>query len=868
MIVFVNFRMIENQIQKYFEIIELETQGFQWGNIFDIEDMQSAFNSFIQNLKSNASLYPEKNIKNTPIIQLMDFLNLINNTMTQIVSNFNNKLNPLLKILETQLFQIFTIEKDYLNFIELLNSIKFPDVDYNFIRFFYSQIINRWVDISDEGTAFDIFITDAQKSFDAFQIIKQLFLPETISLIRKNEHENKLGPLLDKLEKIILLLPHPLDKKLEEFMINYITLVHEFKELISFQYQLEKLDYQLVNNGIILTDEFSILCKNQIEKIKNINFILNNDPAKAEKFGVKKENYLLKIKELEEMIFGHNNILDYLKKSKWDTLVNLSLSELSENILNLIECIKNNISHFTILTKKLLLDFLSVLISAIEWWTKTKKIFVNNIQLNYLMTEPLQFHLDDIINKISKFKQESFRQAFSFPVLKKYHLFLYEFNNDLIPTLTHFQTIHKTTINAIKQIEYWPKVEELQVLKNGQVILGAVTKFFERYRADSINTIFIQLQKSYDTDFKDFYNLMSGISKLYLEEQQYRFSKPDIALEKLKSMLSNINQLHSIIYNIFTLNLDLIAHIQVLETKLLVNKLLIVNFDSLILKIVKSLSVKWDYTDLHVYQQSLEKNIQLFTSIDFTKTNITLYTEIGMINNLKHFLDLLKELNTFWNDSPLIIVLNLEKSLHIAKVFNNLKTDLQFYTLLISNNNKDLILNLQKNMHSAFDTLTHLTNIQKLVISTIIDQSSRKLTILDRKNKLTNFLPKIKELILFKALFQWLEFDQLFKNITNDFIPKFIAELNNYMAMEENWQKMVQNINKEVINLKDWSSVRNKLLKTCDTFLSRDQSELLGELYFKLKPIVEERRMMLMESSDDIIPAVRLRELCYNIFID
>ena len=147
---------LEVQIQSYFEKLEFLCHGYTWNNKLEL-DVLDNYNEFAGKIKSFHSLYPEEKLKDTSTDQLLAFLTSIHNFMTNCNEFFIGNLLNFLEKLQVNFFEILTDEQVYTATLKQLEETRLPELDFNFVRFFYSQIINRWIESDDHY--FDSFLT-------------------------------------------------------------------------------------------------------------------------------------------------------------------------------------------------------------------------------------------------------------------------------------------------------------------------------------------------------------------------------------------------------------------------------------------------------------------------------------------------------------------------------------------------------------------------------------------------------------------------------------------------------------------------------------------------------------------------------------
>ena len=155
---------IETQIGQYFEHLELLCSAYSFTEPLQLQFFSKLLTDLSPKLKSLHSLYPDKKVRETSSDQLLNFIQSINVFMTNCNNNFLINFTGLLSSLELKNFHALTNKKVQSEIIDFISKMELPDFDFNFERFFYAQIIHRWVK-SDE-LVFDSFFTDLQKIYD------------------------------------------------------------------------------------------------------------------------------------------------------------------------------------------------------------------------------------------------------------------------------------------------------------------------------------------------------------------------------------------------------------------------------------------------------------------------------------------------------------------------------------------------------------------------------------------------------------------------------------------------------------------------------------------------------------------------------
>ena len=206
---------IEVSLEKYFENLEFLVMNYQWDRKLPLDVLLNPFKEISTKVKSYHSLYPESKIRESPGDQLLKFITSINNFLIQIQEYFTIHLLTALETINKNLFSILTSEKSSNDLLKTFDEIKLPEIDLNFTRFFYSQIISRWVDV--EENYFNVFLSDVQKINEIVPLLKKMFSEGVLTDLRKNKSEElqkKLSPIADKLEQQSLILPGSLSEKI------------------------------------------------------------------------------------------------------------------------------------------------------------------------------------------------------------------------------------------------------------------------------------------------------------------------------------------------------------------------------------------------------------------------------------------------------------------------------------------------------------------------------------------------------------------------------------------------------------------------------------------------------------------------------
>ena len=160
-----SINLVEEKIIIFFEVIELITD-FNWKNDAKnhsrLEQLNAAYED-ISPLKTMANLDANRKIRGTPAPQLYDFLTSIYEFVGRLLSKIHGLLLKIYHEINTEIFNLLTTPLRLENCLNNLQTIQkeFPELDYQFSRFFYQQILSNWLDI--DHSMFDRFLTDAQK---------------------------------------------------------------------------------------------------------------------------------------------------------------------------------------------------------------------------------------------------------------------------------------------------------------------------------------------------------------------------------------------------------------------------------------------------------------------------------------------------------------------------------------------------------------------------------------------------------------------------------------------------------------------------------------------------------------------------------
>ncbi len=838
---------LEAQIENYFEHLEFICQSYTFQAELVLDVLTKLFSDFSGKVKSFHSLYPEKKIKDTPSDQLLAFISSINSFLTKTNSNFIKKLLLALECLETNLFGLFTNYKIQKELLSNLESLILPEFDFNFTRFFYSQIISRWIDIED--SYFDVFLTDIQKINEVLPTFKRLLSQDLVNSIRigkVKDVSSTINDLADQLEKQILIIPVSLTERFKDVLIDYLTLIHSYSDVIILQFDLETLYTELLNKDLLFSPEFSKACVNQIEIIRSIKKKIDQNSDFFTKYNIDESVYNTKVKQLEQMIYAHNNILDHLQKSTDNKT--LSIDILIDEELDLVELLKNNTSFFVSEIKSIFTSYIETILYLIEWWHTTKKSLLQQSQLYQLMFE--NFPQNDKILLIKEIKVKYFKHLFT--TRKRFFTFIEEVTNDLLPIFDHFTVIHKSIFNALEDFQRWGSLEQTDPTKSAKAIIEAIIQFFYRWNAINLKNSFEAKLNSYNKDFLGFYNEFCTIYENYTKLKELRFSKPDKAIQKIELILNSLENSQENIYRLFSTNLEIIEHVEKLKNDIVTIKVLILYYDKLDSELLKNLSGTWDSINFQPYMKIMKEHLDEFPASMHSKSN----PEKLKVLTLYNFLVNLLKIENYLNDSIFGTINEIDQFSEITKTLTQSKSILSNLKSLLPENQKDSIGYFNRNLEQFFTTIApNWIKIAKK-IKIFVENQSKKIILSDRKTLLSQLSEYTGTTINFS--FKWPIFENHFKNFDKNFFPVFKKYFVDLMLLEDHWFQNITTIGAS----KNLDSAKAFLTKETEKFISNSNLEELSDQFFQnVTKLLEKRLELIKYSPNDSINVEKMKQL-------
>ena len=837
---------IETQVGQYFEHLELLCSAYSFAEPLQLQFFSQLLADLSPKLKSLHSLYPDKKVRETSSDQLLNFIQSINVFMTNCNHNFLINFTGLLSSLELKNFHVLTNKKVQTDIIEYISKMELPDFDFNFVRFFYSQIIHRWVK-SDE-LFFDSFLTDLQKIYDLKPYFNELYSDAILNNIRSlslEDVDRQIIPIIDQIEKRTLIIPPSLAEKIKEILIDYITLVHKFRDVLQLQFHLGSLTNDLLTKGLLFTEDFSKICKNQIIVIKDIKKKIDLNPVLFSKYEINEEIYNTKISELEQMIFSNNNMLEYLSQPKKEQLITIDV--LSTDEIQFLDLLKNNMSFFVPDIKKIFLEYIDAMLFLLQWWKDTKKSLLSPSQLYELMFESLQE--TDKIRIVKNIKNNYFKELF---VEKKlFFSFIEQVSDDLLPIFSHFTAINTSIFNTLEDITKWDELDKAQPLKNSSSILDATIAFFTRWQDTSLIQAFEEKKKVYESDFTQFYTSFKKIASIYKEIQQERFSKADKALEKIEIITKLINEIEKTVYTLFPTNLEAVKHIDRLKINIETLKFFIISLDKITVEIINTLAKNWDSVSFRTNLNLLNEKIKLLPA---NKEGIQNPEKLKILV-LFNFMTVLLKIEDYLNDSMFSSIMSID-------TFSGLITDvlksrniLLNLQSLIPSSKKETLETFNKNVTQFFDVIS--VSWLKLAKKTklFIDNQSKRIPLSDRKTLHGQFIDYKGTSIPFS--FKWPIFDNQFVKYDKQFFPKIKSYFYELIVLEDHWQQNITKMN----NTKNLESFRKDSIKELESFVSeRFDDEFSTKFIEQIDEKLRERVALLKNSTNDTLSIEKMKQ--------
>lgn len=837
----------EIQIEQYFENLELLCSGYSFKQPMELEVLTKLLTDVTPKLKSFHSLYPEKKIKDTPGDQLLNFMQSIHIFITKVNSTFTNNLLDAFDLIDKKLFQCLTEQQTQQEIINILNKITLPEFDFTFVRFFYSQIFQRWID-SDQNY-FDQFLTDIQKFEELIPLIKDLFSEKLLNQITSysdKEIDKNIGTTIEQVERRLLIIPVYLSEKLKSLLIDYVSLVHKFRDVLQLQYHLSSLSTDLLNKGVLFTNDFQGICKNQITLIRDIKKKIDQNKDLFSKYNVNEEIYNKMITDLEQMIFSHNNILDILNKPK--TQQQISVDVLIKEEIEFIDLLKNNLNFFVPEIKQIFVKYINSMLYLIEWWQNTKKSLLQQSQIFKLMFESIQEI--DKIEIIKNIKEIYFKSYFKDK--KVFFSFIEETTADLLPIFDHFTAINKSIFNALQDISKWDLLLKVDPLKNSVSILDAVIQFFDRWKEESLKASFEAKLQVYNTDFKVFVEIFTHISSIFSEVQKKRFSKPKDALEQLSQVKKLVKESEKTIYNLFSSNLEVMKDIDKLTNDIETLHIIILHFDNVNFEIIENLGKSWDSVTFKPFLKILNEKINLFPIIRESFPN----TEKLKVLTLFNFISSLVIIEDYLNDSMITSIMSINIFIDLISKLNQTKSVLLHLESLFPPNKKEVLSTFYKNVNNFFDVIAiSWINIAKKT-KNFVNLQSKRISIGNRKDLYNQFIDYQGTTIQFA--FDMPVFENRFKIYDKEFYPKFKNYFYNLISLEDQWLLIIDKLNSNTnvdLNKKD-------LLKKIDFFFTHSITEEFNTDFFaKIDNLMRDRVAFLNNSTKESLAIIKMKEL-------
>ena len=838
---------LEVNIQNYFEKLESLCHEYRWETILELESLSKSFNDFTNVLKSFHSLYPDKKVRETSSNQLLSFLSNVNTFLGDVNSSFITKFILLIDTLKNNLFHVLTKNQPYLDIQKNLNELKLPEFDFNFVRFFFSQIINRWV-IDDEHY-FDIFLTDIEKTSEIIPLFKQLFSNEIISSLKLgkiNQISSNINQIADKIERQLLIIPIYLAEQCKIILIDFLSFVHKFPDVIVLQSDLENLNNELLNKNLIFSSEFSQACKNQIEIIRTIKKKIDLDPEFFEKYEIDNSLYDSKVTQLEQMIFAHNDILDQLHNLK--EVKTLSVDSLINTEILFLELLKNNLNLFIQEIKNVFLSYIESTIYLIDWWNNTKKFLLHQSHIYFLMFENLP--QTEKIQTVQDIKTKYFKNLFLSQ--KRFFSFIQEVAGDLIPIFDHFTVIHKTIFNGLQDFDKWDEVQKTDPIKNAKAIIEAIIHFFKRWNEQKLQDSFQSNLQSYNVDFVAFYNTFSELYSQYMEVKQTRFKNPKKSIQIIDLLMNQLQNSEKLIYKLFSTNLELMKSIEKVRIEVSSFKVLIIYFDKLNEEILNLLAQNWDAPSLKPYLNIMKENLEKFPVSPENFAN----REKLKVFTLFNFIISLGKIDEYLNDQILSTIAKIENfSVINADLMKSKQFLLSLYSLL-PENKKDSIESFNKNINQFFSIISVTWLKLAKNVETFLNNQSKRISLTDRKTLLTQLENYNGTTINF--LFKWPVFENHFKRFDKEFFPQFKKYFSDLILLEEHWQQSIGNLSSN----KNLNPILKSLNKETENFISNVNLDLyINPFFIKVNKILEKRLELIKYSTDDSLSIEKMKEL-------
>ncbi|MHA2364467.1 MAG: hypothetical protein ACXAC7_10950 [Candidatus Hodarchaeales archaeon] len=857
--------LVEDKITQFLELVELITEGFNWSNESEnqLESLKKTFEEFDPHLKSIANLYPDRRIRGTPAPQLYEFLNKMFVFIEYSLGSFRTGLLKIFQEISTGVFNLITTESRLSYCLNLLSSLQLPDFDYKFSRFFYHQILPYWLSV--DNSTFDPFITQVQKLSDTVPHLINLFQPQVPETLQKDQLPSSITPSLDSLENLMIIIPQPFDSSLKSFMINYLTLINEYRIVIASQFQINQLKRAWMTKGLFISAEFDQNLENQITLLESLLSLLSKkEENQLVSLGINVKTFETTLKDRQELLATHKQLLSLISNVKWDNSASTTLDTLSINVISLLERLKDfSIDLLPEEFQKLVNKVINTHLIFVEWWkNEAKQALLHQLQLPGIITEPLQIPRDErFVKEIKELASGPLRSFFSVTQSKNIHDFLIQFDTDFLPVLTEFQNSHKSVLNALGDLRNWAVVRTLKVIDNGKAIMNALHIFFSRWGEGPLAKTIDHLVSVYNNQFTLLYSKFDNIYLAYSKSTATRFTKPNEAMEQLGIGKNAIQDVKPLITELFPSNPEFLSYITKTQITFQVNKLIIKYLDTPTIDLIDQLALGWDSVLLNPKARLLKEQLTSLENnltpeiMDYMKSNIRI------VNSLIKLVEIIYLVEDYWIDLPLDVLLRIDIAKQYFELFVPLFKGLHGFQHSIPKNRLQSAQTILTRVKEVPDKLApKWLMLQKRIITFLNSQKSG--SILERKTRLEECLEGTKIDLSLKLSFGWQNYVDIIEKLSKEFFPAFKSNYIQWLTHENNWHIAIRFMGSDQAKMeKKWSDTKKKLEKELEELLGLDLEGFYHNFGKRLRDNIEERILVVRESSDIEAPVARMKGL-------
>lgn len=858
---------IEEKVGQYFELLELLTEGLDWGQsgteLASVTGLQEVYDSFHPQLRSVANLYTDTRFQDIPAKNLADFLENIHSYTTTALTSYRTILNTFFAEVESQLYLVIT-KTDRLDKVQtLLAGLIAPKLDYGFSRFFYAQTLPKFTPFDEPS--FDGFMTSVQKTDQAVTVLMKLFTSDVVGSLQRNEKPTIINQTFDELEKILPILPTPYDKKMRALLIDYITLVHEFQNVLVGAYQLSTLRGKWVDQGLFITHAFEDNCQQQISILEGLVDYVGKRLDQALHFGISKDFFGQLLEDRRKLRSSHKSLRESLEReATWVGDSPQQLGQLSLATVTMLEVVKTKYPPNLPKDLQAVLDnCVTTHLEFVEWWAEARPALEYQLQLPGLITEPLSLAWDPrLVDNVRLLAKTELQGFFQNTPSKNVWQFLNSFDKDFLPVVTHFQNSHKSVLNALADVRNWSVVRTLKVVEEGRGIIDAIQGFFARWGEGDLAFVVDQLHHTYKQDFVVLYGHFDKIFTAFERGQKLRFSQPDQAVAALDSGVEHIREVRPLLNQLFPSHPQYVDNINQTQLHFIVRKLTIKYLDTPVTELVDQLCLQWEEVTLHPLANEMARKVEAVNSQLTDELQQAIDRQLRVANALVKTCETIQGLENYWADSILDMLLDTQTGKSLFSQLEPLPKVLQGLPALLPPNRKDSAKTVVQRIQEVIQRLAPMWLSLQRRVSLFLQQQQTKGTLADRENQLSSLLEGAKLDLGTQLSFGFPPFELLLDRFRTDFFPTFKAYYVQWLRHENHWHKSITVMGDRQTQEKKWTTHRGKLEKELEALIGLDLELYLGNLGKRIRDNAEERLLVLRESLDSDAPVARMKGLC------